>query len=232
MNANKSELLLLHALPLDGTMWHEQMQLFPGRTHAPTLYGLGEGIEDWARAVLSSITGERLLVVGCSVGGSLALELAALAPDRIAGLVLIGTKAGTRRDPALKARVLSTLHEKGVEAGWDEFWAPLFSAWTDATVIAEAKAIALRQRPEDIARGVAAFHNRPDRSALQPELACPVTLITGADDVAPGIKKSREQVRQARRGTLHVIPDCGHYVPLERPHELNAIFSKVMTALV
>ncbi|MBX4910893.1 MULTISPECIES: hypothetical protein [Rhizobium] len=35
---SKLELLLLHALPLDGTMWAEQMELLPGATYAPTLY--------------------------------------------------------------------------------------------------------------------------------------------------------------------------------------------------
>jgi pimeloyl-ACP methyl ester carboxylesterase len=48
--------------------------------------------------VLRLAKGDRLIVVGCSVGGSCALELAVAAPDRIAALVLIGTKAERRPD--------------------------------------------------------------------------------------------------------------------------------------
>ena len=79
-------------------MWAGQQQVLPGSTYAPTLYPLGDNIEAWAAAVLKLAKGDRLIAVGCSVGGSCALELAVAAPDRIAALVLIGTKAGHRYD--------------------------------------------------------------------------------------------------------------------------------------
>jgi pimeloyl-ACP methyl ester carboxylesterase len=84
--AKKLELLLLHALPLDGSMWSAQNQLLPGSTYAPTLYPFGDSIEAWAAAALNIAKGDRLVVVGCSVGGSCALEVAAIAPDRVAAL--------------------------------------------------------------------------------------------------------------------------------------------------
>ena len=45
MARGKLELLLLHALPLDGSMWAEQMKLLPEATYAPTLYSLGDRID-------------------------------------------------------------------------------------------------------------------------------------------------------------------------------------------
>src|SRR5215510_11781239 len=152
------ELLFLHALPLDGSMWAGQKQLMPGSTHTPTLYSLGDSIEAWAAAALNVAKGDRLIVVGCSVGGSCALELAVAAPNRVAALVLIGTKAGHRPDPALHASALETLQEKGLEEAWEAFWAPLFSSSADRQVISAAKRIALRQSPREVARGVTAFH--------------------------------------------------------------------------
>ncbi len=97
------ELLFLHALPLDGTMWTAQTRLMPGSTYTPTLYSFGRSIEAWAAAALKLAKGNRIVVVGCSVGGSCALEIAAAAPSRIAALILIGTKAAHRPDPALQA---------------------------------------------------------------------------------------------------------------------------------
>jgi pimeloyl-ACP methyl ester carboxylesterase len=120
-------LLLLHALPLDGSMWASQMDLLPGAVWAPTLYGLGDSIEAWAAAVLQQVPCERLIVAGCSVGGSCALEVAALAPERVAALVLIGAKAGHRPEPALRDTALALLQGEGVEAAWARYWAPLFS---------------------------------------------------------------------------------------------------------
>ncbi|MBD9490459.1 alpha/beta fold hydrolase [Ensifer sp. ENS11] len=104
---SKLELLLLHGLPLDGTMWAKQMELLPGATYAPTLYSFGDRIESWAEKALALTTAQRLVVVGCSVGGSCALEVAALAPDRVPALVLIGTKAWRRLDPVYHASALA-----------------------------------------------------------------------------------------------------------------------------
>jgi pimeloyl-ACP methyl ester carboxylesterase len=140
----KLELLFLHALPLDGSMWAGQKQLLPGSTYTPTLYPFGDSIEAWAAAALKVAKGDRLVVVGCSVGGSCALELAVAAPERVAALVLIGTKAVHRPDPALHASALEMLQEKGLEEAWKVFWAPLFSRSAKSRVVSDAKRIMLR----------------------------------------------------------------------------------------
>jgi pimeloyl-ACP methyl ester carboxylesterase len=225
------ELLLLHALPLDGSMWAAQQHLLPGSTYAPTLYPFGDSIEAWAAAALKLAKGDRLIVVGCSVGGSCALELAVAAPERIAALVLIGTKAERRPDPAQHASALETLQENGLEQAWNVMWAPLFSRAASARVIDDAKRITLRQSPLDVARGVTVFHTRPSRGQLLSALRCPVVVVTGAEDVAPGPGVSKAQADCAQYSQLHVVPECGHYVPLERPEVLNSILLELIDAL-
>lgn len=225
---NGLELLLLHALPLDGSMWAAQRELLPGATFAPTLYPLGDSVEAWAGATLSMTKADRLIVVGCSVGGSCALELAAIAPERVAALVLIGTKAKHRPDPAFHAAALRTLKEDGVEKTWESLWAPLFSHSTASEVVDGARRILLRQSQLDIARGITAFHSRPSREQLLSTFRNPIIVVTGADDVAPGVETSRAQAASARHGRLHVVSGCGHYVPLEQPDKLNAILEGVI----
>lgn len=225
---SKLELLLLHALPLDGTMWAEQMELLPGATYAPTLYSFGDRIESWAEKALALTTAKRLVVVGCSVGGSCALEVAALAPDRVAALVLIGTKAWRRLDPVYHASALETLHEKGLEAAWCEFWKPLFANAASPGTIERAKRITMRQPLEDVARGVTIFHTRPSRDDILSSFTGPVVVVTGSEDVAPGLKTSRKQAEMAQHGRLHVVPECGHYVPMEQPEAINSIIRQVL----
>jgi pimeloyl-[acyl-carrier protein] methyl ester esterase len=225
------ELVLLHALPLDAAMWEAQREILPGATCAPTLYGLGDRVEDWAAAVLKRVTGGRLILVGCSVGGSCALEIAAAAPERVEALVLIGTKASHRPDPALHAAAIETVRERGLESAWNEFWAPSFSRSAGEGVVDHAKRIALRQSPVDVARGVTAFHTRPSRDRVLSDYAGPVVVVTGAEDTAPGPKVSAAQAAQAPKGRLVVVPDCGHYVPLERPERLSAILNDVISSL-
>lgn len=228
MTSNRPELLLLHALPLDASMWVNQIDLLPADTVAPTLYRFGDRIESWANSALAEAKGNRLVVVGCSVGGSCALEIAALAPERVAALVLIGTKADHSPDRALRDAALRTIATDGLEAAWEAYWAPLFSPHISTEVVAQARALALRQSPDELARGINAFHTRPSRGQVLMDLACPIMVVTGADDVAPGPETSARQAEMARLGRLHVIPDCGHYVPMEKPAVLNDILREVI----
>jgi pimeloyl-ACP methyl ester carboxylesterase len=231
MTSDRPTLLLLHALPLDASMWVNQMDLFPAVTVAPSLHRFGDRIESWAASVLAETRADRLVVAGCSVGGSCALEIAALAPERVAALVLIGTKAVHRRDPALREAALRTIRDEGLEAAWAAYWAPLFSAKASPQVVADARALALRQSPEELVRGINAFHTRPTRQQVLRDLTCPIIIVTGADDVAPGPEMSARQAEMARRGRLHVVPDCGHYMPLERPDVLNGILREVIDGI-
>ncbi len=225
------ELLFLHALPLDGTMWDGQRDLLPGATHAPTLYGLGDSVEEWAKGALKLVTGDRVIVVGCSIGGSCALEIAAVAPDRVAALVLIGTKAVHRSDPALHASAIDLISTKGMEEAWTTLWAPMFSRTATSGIVETAKRIAMQQPPKDIARGVTAFHGRASRDDILTDLQCPVVVMTGAEDVAPGPRTSAAQAASAEEGRFHLVPDCGHYVPLERPESLNAVLRGLIAEL-
>ena len=68
--------VLLHALPFDERMWQAERDLAPGMVIAPSLYRLGETLEDRAYGVLALVGDEPFVVVGCSAGGSCALEVA------------------------------------------------------------------------------------------------------------------------------------------------------------
>jgi len=104
----------------------------------------------------------------------------------------------------------------------------LFSSFADSQVIKDAKRIALRQSPLEVASGVTAFHSRPGRDQFLSTFPRPVVVVAGAEDSAPGLEVSAAQARSARRGRLHVVPECGHYVPLEQPESLNLILREVI----
>ncbi len=84
MRGPKSDLglLLLHALPFGPEMWWQQTAILPNKTYSPNLYTFGKDIQSWAKQALAQVQEAKLVVVGCSVGGSCALEIAALAPER------------------------------------------------------------------------------------------------------------------------------------------------------
>ena len=120
------KLVFLHALPLDSVMWNDTMNGLDAESVAPNLFHLGESIEEWASAVLDQVGADELIVVGCSVGGTCALEVALAAPEQVAGIVLVGAKAEVNPDPALREEAVGVLETQGMAAAWDKYWLPLF----------------------------------------------------------------------------------------------------------
>ena len=93
--------LFLHAGVADSRMWRGQMELpgyrsvvFDQRGFGKTPWVPGPYI-DWrdSVAVLDSLGIEDVTVVGCSIGGAIALHLALAVPERVHGLVLVGAAA-------------------------------------------------------------------------------------------------------------------------------------------
>lgn len=207
------------------------MSLLPEHTYAPNLYEFGDNIEVWAKKALELIPTNRLIIVGCSVGGSCALEVAHLANHRVAALVLIGTKA--RHDPSsdLFRRSLECVQRQGVEAAWQTYWEQLFQGSSDKKVAQFAREIALNQTKGQLMNGLTAFHTRPSRDKFVADYDFPIHVVTGAHDTLPGLAYSRELVATAKQGQLHIIESCGHYVPMVQATKLNVLLEDVIRKL-
>src|SRR5918996_5744086 len=112
------KVVLLHAFPLDETMWEPQREVLDGHeVVAPNLYALGgNSIDDWAEALLEQVEGP-FVAVGASMGGYVALAMARRAPERVRGLLLAGSRAGgdSPQRRAERDETIRALRERGVE---------------------------------------------------------------------------------------------------------------------
>jgi pimeloyl-ACP methyl ester carboxylesterase len=223
-------LVLLHPLPLDETMWPAAMYSLGRKVVAPRLYELGGTIASWASAVIDMADDEPLVLVGNSVGGSCAIEIALQVPDRVELMVLIGTKAGHRPEPAFRDEAIEVLTTEGMGVAWRRYWAPLFGESTDESVIERARHIAERQSIDDVVRGVRVFHSRPDRAERIHLVDVPIVIVSGEYDRVPA--NGRGFAAQLRRGVFEAVPGAGHYVPLERPVELVEIVRDSISTFV
>ncbi len=138
------QLVLLQALPLAGRMWDAVRSTFSD-AFPPTLYELGGSVQEWADAIVEECRDEELLVVGNSVGGSCALEIARAAPDRVCRVVLVGAKVDVRRDGRLRDEAVGVLRRDGIATAWDLYWKPGFGSNASAEVVAKARQLALEQ---------------------------------------------------------------------------------------
>jgi pimeloyl-ACP methyl ester carboxylesterase len=221
-------MVLLHARPFGGTMWDRLPEFECDSVVKPTLYGLGDTIEEWASAVLGLCGDGPLVVVGNSVGGSCALEVARLAPDRVAALVLVGAKAAHRREPEYRDQAMQFLNEHGVAAAFTRYWEPLFGPSVDSRTLESARELALRQDVRHIARGTWAFHTRPDRADFARSWLKPLIVIEGDEDRP---ERGLEIAATAPLGEFHVVEESGHYAPLEQPVRLGELIERVIRDL-
>ena len=213
------QLVLLHAFPLDGRMWRGQLGLVPGAVRCPTLYQFGNSIAAWATGVLEAMGEEPAVVVGASMGGSCALEMARQHGNRIEGLVLVGAKAGHRPEPAVRDGYIDLLREGGAAAMWAQVGAEFFGPRADPRVMGETKELALAQSTDDLVKGIEAFHGRPDLTEVVSSWQKPLLIIDG--DHCRSAQHASAMAELAPDGRLQIYRGCGHFPNLERRRQFN-----------
>lgn len=218
------KVVLLHPLPVDGGIWRDVIARLDHEVIAPSLYALGNSIQEWARAVLALTGAGPLLIVGNSVGGSCAIETARLAPERVCHLVLVGAKAGHRPEPALRDQIMGVLRDQGVEEAWRTYWEPLLGPTASDATRDRLRALTLSQTPEELIRGVSVFHCRPDRTSFLQGWPGPVTIVTGEHDINP--PAAQITANRLRQGSFVLLEGVGHYAPAEAPAALAAVVAR------
>jgi pimeloyl-ACP methyl ester carboxylesterase len=226
------KIAFLHALPFDGRMWAPQGEAFAAHeTETPTLYGLGASFDEWALGVLQAVPG-RFVAVGASMGGYTACAIARLAPERLAGLVLVGSRADAdppERAP-LRAEWIRIAQEQGGEGLWEAVAKNFFAPGAPGDVVEEAHRIAAEQRPDDLVRAVTAIRDRPDSTEAVTS-GLPLLVVGGdADPVIPA-QLCEQLAAAAPNGRAEILEGCGHLPNLERSEEFNRMLATFVDSL-
>lgn len=181
-------------------------------------------MDDWAQAVLEAYPG-RLVLVGASMGGYCAAAAARLAPERLAGLVLVGS----RPDPdsperrARRAETIALAHERGAEGIWEAMRDLLFTDETDPALVEHVRALALDRTEDELVGALEAIRDRTDSTDAYRALGDrALTIVGDADPYVP--------VADARGfdPDTVVLPACGHLASLERPAEFGLLLEEAL----
>jgi pimeloyl-ACP methyl ester carboxylesterase len=229
--ATPTPLVLLHPFPLDAGFWSAVRPAladdrpviaceFPGLGAAapedhPSIDGFADSVAD---VIARQAPGGRAAVCGLSLGGYVALALAARHPERVAALVLADTRAEDDAPEARSGRHASAVRVRTEGAGGflDEF-TPRLVAPGDHASLGAARAIADAQDPEAIARALEALAGRADRRPDLPGMAVPALVIVGSEDVLTPLACAQALVEGLPDAELVVIPGSGHLSALEHP---------------
>ena len=198
------KVLLLHAWPPDERMWEHQVETLGDagcEPVAPRLYGRGASIDGWAAQLLGEVDGP-FVAVGASMGGYCALALARRAPERVVGIVLVGSRAAADTEERRRYRDegIGRLRSEGVPA--------------ELQVDAPAEELAVAQE---------AMRDRPDLTGVVASFGGPLLVCVGdRDDVVP-VDEARELAETALNGSLEVFAGAGHLLSLEQPARFDAV---------
>lgn len=196
-----------------------------------------EDLED----LLRSVTDERAVVLGWSMGVQVALELAARAPERVRELVLISGAHGrpmTHLRLPFAGHVLPKLIER--LRPHHRIGSRLVELASRSRGVAElvrrARLVSPRLETDEILelarsftsldldvylRTLAALERHDATPALR-NLRIPTLVVAGARDPLFSPRLARELTAQIARSELYVVPRATHYAPLEFPELVNA----------
>jgi len=152
-------------------------------------------------------------VVGHSLGGAIALQLALDAPDALSGVALVGTGARLRVLPAVLDAARSdqeaaqrTLAQIGFAPEHDDL---------SERYLRELEPLA----PGMLYRDLAAC-NSFDCVAELGRITCPALIVVGAEDRLTPPKYALFLRDHLTRAILVELPGAGHYLPHEAPATL------------
>jgi len=231
--------LLLHALGCDASMWDDVIAALPEETGVvvPELRGHGGSTLGWrppdvelmARDVIEIATRERVTrpaVAGVSMGGYVAMAVAALAPDSARAWAFVSTRARADDEEGRAGRAagLETLRRRG----WRSFAAGLMSVLLSED---HPRFPAHRERlMEMFSRAgdagltwtLIALANRVDRLGTLAGLHAPAIVVVGDADLLTPPDEARAIASAVPGSKLVVLPGVAHMSTVEAPRDVAA----------
>lgn len=241
--------VLLHAFPLNRTMWEPQIAALFGecRCIAPDLRGFGDSPQsgpytmdryaDDVVALLDALQIEQAVVAGLSMGGYVALALWRRHRKRIRALVLSDTRASADTPEAAQKRLdlIEVARTQGVEAVIDKQLPGLIGKSTrekQPDLVERIRSIMARSTVEGIVGGLDAMRTRPDSTPLLAGIDVPTLIVVGDEDAVTPPKDARAMHEAIPNSRLEVIPEAGHLSNLERPAAFNTALSDFVGSLL
>jgi 3-oxoadipate enol-lactonase len=241
-------LLFLNGLSGDHLYWRRQMRTF-GKEHrclAVDNRDVGQSsyatepysVRDLAGDVLELF--DRLAlppahVVGLSMGGLIAQELALVAPRRVKSLVLVDTLAHSDEWFRGILRAFELIRRQVDDTA--AFFEAILPWWVSPRFFDESDRVSwlralLRQNPQPqrldgFLRQLDALGRHDARASLR-GLACPVLVIVGEDDGVAPLRYSRQLQELIPQAQLVVLRGVGHAPPLEDPSQFNAALAEFL----
>jgi pimeloyl-ACP methyl ester carboxylesterase len=166
---------------------------------------------------------DRLILAGVSLGGWLAAQIAVLAPERVAKLVLIDA-AGLRADvPTPDVFTLDPVQHAGLLYQREDLRAGAVAAAEKITDDPELFPRYLRNRMATAHLAWNPYLHDPKLAGRLRRITAPVLVIWGAQDRLLPVEYARQWAAALPAARLEIVDGAGHLPPVEQPETVAAL---------
>lgn len=156
-----------------------------------------------------------IILVGHSLGGAIAQNLFFRSPEKLLGLILIGTGARLR----VSSNILDTLkynYNKYLETLFVGAFSQLTNHELIKKAMKEASKVSNKVTYDDFS--ICDKFDLLDKIHL---ITIPCLIIVGNEDKLTPVKYSEYFNKKIKKSELHIIKNAGHMVMIEQPKEVN-----------
>jgi 3-oxoadipate enol-lactonase len=228
--------LLIHAFPLNNTMWAPQIEVLSRRFRviAPDVRGFGESqppsqwtmeeLADDLNEFLDQLGVEDVALVGVSMGGYIALAFWSKYSHRVRQLVLSNSRVRADNETEKTARneMIAAIEQRGASILSDRMLPRLLQPNPAPEVVRNVRRMIESTDPAAAAYAVMAMRDRVDFASMLHRVKCPAMVLTGENDIIIPVNDSRAAADAIAGARFVSIPNSGHLSNLENPQAFNA----------
>jgi len=227
LDADSPPLVLIHGSGGSRLHWPPQVRRLPNyRVFGLDLPGHGDSpgngettINGYVKRVVEWLDEQRIesaVLAGHSMGGAIAMTAALEEPDRVAGLVLVGTGG--------RLRVTEEILQASADPDRLKETVEVVTAWSFADQTPEKLVTLAKMRmmeiQSEVIHGDFTACNQFDILDRLAEIQIPSLILCGEQDRLTPLKYARYLDEHIPESTLVLIEGAGHMVMLERPLEV------------
>lgn len=240
-------IVFLHGLGSCGQDWLLQMPVLANTFYviAPDLRGHGESAAPQGRVRVADLAGdvtgimdalgvERAHMVGLSLGGCVAQQIALDCPARVRSLTLVNTFArldsGELRTALLVALRMVILGLAGLPTQARFVAARLFPKPEQAPLRQIAAQRIAANDPATYRQMLIAIKRFDVRGRLG-EIRCPTLVIAGDRDTTVPLRAERFLAEHIPGARLEIVADSGHATPVDQPDAFNELLTRFLQSV-
>lgn len=233
-------LIFIHGWGGDGRYWSNQVPYFASKYRVVTMDLAGHGHSGTLReaytveafgqdvvSVLEAVDAKKAILIGHSMSGTIALQAAVLAPDKVIGVVGVDTLQDMGQDWGEKGTQFYDFLAADFKTNTTQAIGDMFPKNADPALV-ETVARDISGAPREIALNAIQHYVQAKDSDYVSQLHIPIKCVNA--DLWPNNVERNKQL--AASFEMELMKGYGHFIMLEAPDEFNRLLERMIKSIL